>query len=309
MRRGSSALPSVDRALTLFGAVAFLLAITASFHPSSYANLLNYPPAPSVSQPSGWFGAATEGAASPSEVGQVYTITIFYGLVQGGLSGLALSTARVGDRYTMSVTAVGLGIVTVTLCVWGFLAVVPLSEVLHSDKPALLRVLVPYLLLATYLIHAGLPGLSAKPTRVTPIGKSGNVMAVCGLLALVQGISLVFFTEAWLTKFVGGNGMPMAHTTTAAVLMAVAPMWGICIAGSGLVRLAIVSAGHTATIYAANCATTIYYAQFVGALAVSKTLSTSAPAAMTAQLYAASLCFMLSYFGGTIADDMAKKAN
>ena len=71
-------------------------------------------------------------------------------------------------------------------------------------------------------------------------------------------------------------------------------------------RLAIVSAGHTASIYAANRATAVYYAQLVGALSMAKTFSSNAPAPMTVQLYVAFTYFMISYFGGTLRDDVGK---
>ena len=38
-------------------------------------------------------------------------------------------------------------------------------------------------------------------------------------------------------------------------------MWGMCILCSALIRLAVVYASHTASIYAVNRATVIYYTQ------------------------------------------------
>ena len=231
-------------------------------------------------------------------------ITQFYGLVQAGLAGLALSTARAGDPFTMSVTACGLGLVTIAFSVYGYLAVSPLTQLLGFEMAAVLKLVVPYCVLAIYLLHTGFAGLKAKPAK-QPMSKSGRVMAICSVLAIFQATPLVFFTDSWLARF-SGDDVPPMHETSTAVVMAIVPMWGICIGGGALVRLAIVSAGHTASIYAANRATAVYYAQLVGALSMAKTFSSNAPAPMTVQLYVAFTYFMISYFGGTLRDDVGK---
>ena len=84
--------------------------------------------------------------------------------------------------------------------------------------------------------------------------------------------------------------------------MSLAPMWGICIAGGAAVRLALIRAGHTASIYAANRSLSVYYAMLVGALAMAKSQGSFSGTAITVQCYAAFVYFGLTYFGGVVAD-------
>ena len=297
---------SVSIGLKIFGVLFMVRAIVALFHPTTFASLLNYPPTDTHGV--GGFlgiGAKKEDVVSPDEVKSALMITQFYGLVQSGLSGLALSTARAADPRTMAVTAVGLGMVTTSFSVYGYIAVTPLAAKLGFATSTIVRLLVPYLILATYLIYAGLQSMKTSKAAKQPLSKSGRAMGLCALFSIAQGLPLVLLTEVWFSKF-RGDESPEMHETTTAVIMALAPLWGICVAGGAMVRLAIISVGHSASIYAANRATAIYYAMLVGTIAMAKTYSSNAPGPMTVQLYAAFTYFALSYFGGVVADDMAK---
>merc|ERR1719267_122725 len=135
-------------------------------------------------------------------------ITQFYGFVQAGLSGLALSTARANDPRTMAVTALGLGLVTLSFCTYGYVAVSPLTALLGFEMSVIVKMLVPYSLLGLYLVYVGLAGMGTSSVK-EPTPKSGRVMALCSLFAILQGVPLVFFTDAWLDKFVGEGAQPM----------------------------------------------------------------------------------------------------
>ena len=76
-------------------------------HLPGYANFdhrlpYGYPPAPAAA--GGWGKKAGIGQ-SEDDVQAVMVCVQFYGLVQGGLAGVCLATARIGHEYTMSVVS------------------------------------------------------------------------------------------------------------------------------------------------------------------------------------------------------------
>lgn len=293
---------STQVALRVFGAVFMIRALVATIHPHTFGSVINYPPAPKAEK-AGFMGIGSKALSvvGDKEENQVMVLAQFYGLAQSGLSSVAITAARAADPYTMSVAAVSLGLTTITFSAYGYFAVKPLQGLLDFEMTGLLRLLVPYCLLGAFLIYVGLPGLSASRYK-QPIGKSGTMMKVVSAFGMLQGFFFIFFTDAWMARF----GVPDVHETTRAVTMFFVPMWGICIVGGALSRIAVVRAGHTASIYACNRSLAVYYAMLTGALAVAKTYGDDASAsAMTTQTYVAFAYFSLTYFAGTVADDAA----
>ena len=68
----------------------------------------------------------------------------------------------------------------------------------------------------------------------------------------------------------GQEGAPEPHESTVKMMAMVGPMWGMCVVCSGLIRMAVVYAGNTESIYLVNRATVLYYAQLGGAMVMSK---------------------------------------
>jgi hypothetical protein len=202
----------------------------------------------------------------------------------------------------MAITACGLGAVTLVLCGFGYVLLLPLMQLLHLGMHAIMKVMLPPVLTGGFLLLGGLPDLSASASKGA-IGRSGTMMRAVSIFGVLQGLPLILTPEKWMASFAHGD----VHDTTRTIVMMVLPLWGICITGAALTRIAIVQSGHTASIYSANRATAFYYAQLVGALAITKTYNPSSSAAMTVQLWAAFVYLSLSYFGGTVADDMKVK--
>ena len=101
-------------ALKLCGTICLIRACMYTIYPETLTSIIGYPPAPAAG---GWGKKAGNGPSEEDVLSVIISVQ-FYGLVQGGIAGLCLSTARVGHPYTMSVVSTVLGTLFFVLCVY-----------------------------------------------------------------------------------------------------------------------------------------------------------------------------------------------
>ena len=279
-------------ALRIAGGYFMLRSMMFFFSPGTITSVLNYPPP----EETGWNKKA---GPSPDEVKLVMMSFAMYSIVNGGIAALALSSARAGDEYTQSLVAVGIGIVSLMISVGGYTGATSLGI---EAGPAMYKLLIPTIVCGLGMLFAGVPGaLSGKPGK-QPIKQSGKVMVGVACFAVLQGLMVTF----GLANF-GKEGAPEPHESTVKMMAMVGPMWGMCVVCSGLIRMAVVYAGNTESIYLVNRATVLYYAQLGGAMVMSKVLDLLDEKKLNIQMVMLMMYMMVSFFGGTVADDEATK--
>ena len=279
-------------ALRIAGGYFMLRSMMFFFSPGTITSVLNYPPP----EESGW---GKKAGPTPDEVKMVMLVFSYYSIVNAGIAGLALSSARAGDTYTQSLVAVGIGIVSLMISVGGYTGATSLGI---EAGPAMYKLLIPTIVCGLGMLFAGVPGaLSGKPGK-QPIKQSGKVMVGVACFAVLQGLMVTF----GLANF-GKEGAPEPHESTVKMMAMVGPMWGMCVVCSGLIRMAVVYAGNTESIYLVNRATVLYYAQLGGAMVMSKVLDLLDEKKLNIQMVMLMMYMMVSFFGGTVADDEATK--
>lgn len=284
-------------ALKICGAFCVLRSLLYLISPNSLMDLVGYPP---VAVAGSW-GKKADGGPSAEDVQSVTLIVMMYALVQGGIGGLCLSTARVGDKYTMGVVSIMIG---------GLNALLVLFCLSKMNEPGYEfigkvanKLVAPLGGLAVYMIYQGLTTLKAAKPAAQPIGKSGKMMGIVSVLSAVQGLGPIFFFDKWMSTF----GLSIGHGSTEGIVKTLGPMWGMCIVVGSLTRLAVIRSAHTASIYAVCRAFAIYMAQLGAAIAFMKNL-TNSNEAVGYQCWVITIYFFLTYFGGTLQDDTAAAA-
>ena len=154
------------RALKLAGVYFMLRAIMCIFNPGKILAAVNYPP---EADTGGFGGFGKKGGPSDDEVKAIMSMFTFYSIVQAGIAGLALSTARAGDAYTQSIVATGIGIIS------ALISVIAYTSDIVAPGPETYKLLLPTVVSAVGLLAAGVPGvLSGKPSG-QDIKMSGKV--------------------------------------------------------------------------------------------------------------------------------------
>jgi hypothetical protein len=280
-------------ALRIAGGYFMLRSMMFFFSPGTITSVLNYPPP----EETGWNKKA---GPSPDEVKLVMMSFAMYSIVNGGIAALALSSARAGDTYTQSLVAVGIGIVSLMISVGGYFGATSLGI---EAGPAMYKMLIPTIVCGLGMLFAGVPGaLSGKPGG-QPIKQSGKVMFGVACFSVLQGL-MVVFGLANFGKEGFADGM---HESTVKMMGMIMPMWGGVVVCSGLIRMAVVYAGNTESIYQVNRATVLYFAQLGGAMIMSKVLDLLDEKKLNIQMVMLMMYMMVSFFGGTVADDEATK--
>ena len=282
-------------ALRLCGAICLIRCCLYSFYPETLTGIIGYPPAPATG---GWGKKAGSGP-SEEDVMSVMVSVQFYGIVQGGIAGLCLSTARVGDPYTMSIVSTVLGTLFFVICAYAYSMMGTAG--LEVGAGVVYKIIGPFAVLSAYMLYVGVSGMRKGAPAGEPLGKSGKMMAVVSAFGILQGLVPIFMFD----KYVANFGLSVAHPSTEACVKLMLTMWGMCAAASGIARFGVNYAAHTDSIYAACRALGIYLSQMGGALGVMKSLGKFNSETMGYQCLAATFMFFLVYFGGTIADDTA----
>ena len=286
-------------ALKLCGGFCLLRSMIYLISPNALMDMCGYPPAAAAG--SRW-SMKSDDAPSAEDILTVTVMVQSYALVQGGLGGLALSTARIGDPYTMSLASTMLGALSAILCLFAVSKMnQPGYEFIGNVANKLLG---PLAILAVYMIYEGVTGLKkAKPAK-QDIGQSGKMMGLVSAISTVQGLGCIFFFDKWMDTF----GLSATHSSTKGIVHMLGPMWGICIVVGNFTRLGVIYAGHTASIYGACRAYAIYIAQMGVAVAALKNIAKLDTPSVGYQCWVLAVYFTLTYGGGTIADDMAAAA-
>ena len=282
-------------ALRLCGAICMLRCCLYTMYPETLTGIIGYPPAPGAG---GWGKKAGNGP-SEEDVMSVMVSVQFYGLVQGGIAGLCLSTARVGDPYTMSIVSTVLG--TLFFVIGAYAYSMMGTAGLEVGAGVVNKIIGPLVVIATYMLYVGVSGVRKGAPAGEPLGKSGKMMAIVSAFGILQGLVPIFMFD----KYVASLGLSIAHPSTEATVKLMLTMWGICVAAVSMARLGVNYAAHTESIYAACRALVIYVSQMLGALGMVKSLGKFNSETMGYQCLAALFYFFLLYFGGTIADDTA----
>ena len=282
-------------ALRLCGAICMLRCCLYTIYPETLTGIIGYPPAPGAG---GWGKKAGNGP-SEEDVMSVMVSVQFYGLVQGGIAGLCLSTARVGDPYTMSIVSTVLG--TLFFVIGAYAYSMMGTAGLEVGAGVVNKIIGPLVVIATYMLYVGVSGVRKGAPAGEPLGKSGKMMAIVSAFGILQGLVPIFMFD----KYVANFGLSVAHPSTEACVKLMLTMWGICVAAVSMARLGVNYAAHTESIYAACRALVIYVSQMLGALGMVKSLGKFNSETMGYQCLAGLFYFCLLYFGGTIADDTA----
>ena len=315
-------------ALRLCGAVCLIRSCMYTIYPDTLTSIIGYPPAPAAA--GGWGKKAGIGP-SEDDVQSVMVCVQFYGLVQGGLAGVCLATARIGHEYTMSVVSTVLGALFLALCAFAT-SMIGTEGLKYVSAGDVNKVIAPLALLAAYMLYVGVSGVRKGAPAGEPIGQSGKMMAVVSVLAILQALVPIFFVEKHFATY----GMAIAHPSSEGTAKLMITMWGMCIAAGGIARLGVIYAGHTDSIYA-NCrAFVIYMSEMCGVMVMVsvsrdfdpnpnpksnrksnpsprpnpnanqlKTLGKADDKAMGTMCLVLTFYTFLLYFGGTIADDSA----
>ena len=282
-------------ALRLCGAICLIRCCLYSIYPETLTGIIGYPPAPATG---GW---GKKGGSGPSEedMMSVMVSVQFYGLVQGGIAGLCLSTARVGDPYTMSVVSTVLGTLFFVICAYA--SSMMGTAGLEVGAGVVYKIIGPFAVLSAYMLYVGVSGVRKAAPAGEPLGKSGKMMAIVSAFGILQGLMPIFMFD----KYVASFGLSVAHPSTEATVKLMLTMWGMCVAAGSIARLGVNYAAHTDSIYAACRAMVIYLSQMVGSLGIMKSLGKFNSESVGYQCLLATFYLFLLYFGGTIADDTA----
>jgi len=245
-------------ALRLCGAVCLIRSCMYTIYPDTLTSIIGYPPAPAAA--GGWGKKAGIGP-SEDDVQSVMVCVQFYGLVQGGLAGVCLATARIGHEYTMSLVSTVLGALFLALCAFAT-SMIGTEGLEYVSAGDVNKVIAPLALLAAYMLYVGVSGVRKGAPAGEPIGQSGKMMAVVSVLAILQALVPIFFVEKHFETY----GIPIAHPSSDGTAKLMITMWGMCIAAGGIARLGVIYAGHTDSIYA-NCrAFVIYMSEMCGVM-------------------------------------------
>ena len=320
-------------ALKLCGTICLIRACMYTIYPETLTSIIGYPPAPAAG---GWGKKAGNGPSEEDVLSVIISVQ-FYGLVQGGIAGLCLSTARVGHPYTMSVVSTVLGTLFFVLCVYAS-SVLGKEGLEHVNSGVIKKVVAPLGALSVYMLYVGVSGVRKAAPAGEPLGKSGKMMAVVSVFSMMQGLVPLFLTDKYIASF----GLSIAHPSTEGTVKLMLRMWGMSLVAGSFARFGVVYATHTDSIYAACRALVIYLSQVGSSLMMVssypgfnpnpksnpnsnpnpnpnldpdprpnpnpnqlKSLGKANRESLGYQCLLVTFYFFLTYFGGIIADDNA----